>query len=347
MPQQENSYKKARMKLNVSQIDIKGSNLYSYYVKNHNAIKVGYGDSSVKRMIDYQKQYNLDADIDSLRTWKIEVASVAQTIESECHKVLLEAGLERIPLTVDGQEAQELFKLSDTSYNEAVLLVAGTIDSTIQKIVYKLSGDLNNQKEKLRRKDEENRIRKEAILARKKEEFEQKTEECAAYINQIWDLKFQPLVDLYDNTRKISINFERRPKEAALKKLFFGVTEVNVPQKLINWQSYPLIRNSIENIFNASRVAKDEYIEIHKRFNIKTIQAAQEKLNVSISNLDLNFVEYYKDDWFTVEIRLILQSVFSCISGDEAIELINLDRNLSKIVQLAKKVKPPELSNNY
>ena len=109
------------------------------------------------------------------------------------------------------------------------------------------------------------------------------------------------------------------------------------------------IRNSIENIFNASRLAKAEYILINEKFDKKIIEAAEKKLNVSIwrpGGWDLNFVNYYKEDWFIVEIRLILQHAFYCLSGDEAIELITLDPELSKLVKKAKLIRPPELSNH-
>jgi DNA topoisomerase-1 len=86
-----------------------------------------------------------------------------------------------------------------------------------------------------------------------------------------------------------------------------------------------------------------------QKFDKKIIEAAEKKLNVSIwrpGGWDLNFVNYYKEDWFIVEIRLILQHAFYCLSGDEAIELITLDPELSKLVKKAKLIRPPELSNH-
>lgn len=95
---------------------IKTSNIYAYFVPSLNAIKVGYGDSSVQRMKSYVKQYGLDVAESSLRSWEIPVSGVAQTIESECHKTLLASGLERLSVFADEQEAQELFGLGDITY---------------------------------------------------------------------------------------------------------------------------------------------------------------------------------------------------------------------------------------
>ena len=146
----------------------KSSNLYCYYVKNHNAIKVGFGENSTQRMRDYSKFYNLEVDLSSLKKWKIPVSGLAQTVENSCHLALLDAGFQKHILSnEDGQEAQELFHLGGASYEDALLIVAGTIDETIENIVSKLGITDHKNIEKSRRKKEEIRLRKEQIDALK------------------------------------------------------------------------------------------------------------------------------------------------------------------------------------
>lgn len=324
---------------------IKPSNLYAYYVENHKAIKVGFGDSTKQRVKDYSKQYELKIDEKSIRTWEIPVSGLAQTIEAECHRVLVEAGLQRLAISVNGQEAQELFELGNTSYDEAVLLVAGTIDETIGNILSRLGGNSATNKENLRKKSEEARIRKEAISASKKAEFEAQVNECANYIKSIWNIKFQPVVDLLNKTRAINSKFEF--SESSWKVLFSGATSPVL--RMYQWSLYPSIRDLTEDIFRAMRVAKAANIALNKKYeNYKVIKAAEERLKLSVwspGGWDLNFVNspYYKDDWAIVEVRLIVQSATYCFGGDEAIELIKKDSNLQRVVKLASSAMPPEL----
>lgn len=326
---------------------IKPSNLYAYYVENHKAIKVGFGDSPKQRVKDYSKQYELKIDEKSIRTWEIPVSGLAQTIEAECHRVLMEAGLQRLAILVNEQEAQELFELGNTSYDEAVLLVAGTIDETIGNILSSLGGNSATNKENLRKKSEETRIRKEAISASKKAEFEAQVNECANYIKSIWNVKFQPVIELLNKTRAINSKFEYR--EGSIKRLLSG--ETSPVLRMYQWNLYPQLRNFFEPIFGAMRVAKAEYQLINEKFqNYEVIKAAEEKLKLSIwcpGGKDLNFVNnpYYKDDWALTEIRLIVQEATYCFGDVEALQLIKMDSKLTQLVQLAKSTLPPELVN--
>jgi hypothetical protein len=324
---------------------IKSSNLYCYYVINHHAIKVGFGESSAQRMRDYSKLYKLEVEISSLKNWKIPVSGLAQTVENSCHIALLDAGLEKhIISNEEGQEAHELFHLGNTSYQDAVLIVAGTIDETIQTIVSKLGHSNSKNIEESRRKKEENRILKDTILAKKNVEFERKVQECSNYIKSIWNAKFKPVIDISEKTREININFQYR--ESTLKRLF--TSEKNPVIRMYKWPPYERIRELIVLSLQPQRVAKSELVNIYNKFkDDKVIQVACKNTKLRIfspGNVDLCLVDnpLYQHEWALIEIRLIVQHA-TYFGGDDAIELINLDSVLQKLVKKASLELPPEL----
>ena len=327
---------------------IKSSNLYCYYVKNHNAIKVGFGESSTQRMRDYSKSYLLEVEYSSLKNWEIPVSGLAQIVENSCHEALIEAGLNKHNITnIDGQEAQELFHLGSTSYEEAVLIVAGTIDETIENILSKLGSTNHKNKEESRRKKEENRLRKEKIVASKKAEFDRQVYECSAYIRSVWNTKFQPVIEIFDITRRININFQYR--ESSIKRLFSGETSPVV--RMYQWEPYQVICNKIVNSLETLRLAKAEVVKINNKFtDYKVVTASEEFLKLSIyrpGGHDLPFVDnpLHGNEWALTEVRLIVQHATYCFGGDDALELIKLDSRLQKLVTKASLSYPPELLN--
>ena len=328
-------------------MQIKTSNIYCYYVKNHNAIKVGFGDSSVSRMRDYAKTYSLDVDIATLKTWQIPVSGLALSIENACHGALIEAGIHRhlIPNS-DGKEAQELFFLGTTPYQEAVLLVAGTIDETIHFFSTKIVKSSHFNSEQSRRKAEENRVRKEAINAKKKEEFQILVSDCSQQIKNVWNSKFEPVASFRQTTRAINKNFDFT--ESFLKNIFRF--ERNTVKRFHNWNQYPRIREMVVNIFDAQREAKQELINIFKIYqNREVISKACDYTGLQIyspGGFDLPFVDnpLYADEWAFIEVRLLIQEATYSLGGDEASELIKLDSTLQSLVKKAAQKKPPELT---
>jgi hypothetical protein len=317
-------------------------------VQNHNAIKVGFGESSTQRMTDYSKSYLLEVKYSSLRSWEIPVSGLAQIIENSCHKALVEAGLKKhIVTNINGQESQELFQLGSTSYDEAVLIVASTIDETIDNILSKFGDTKNKNNEESRRKKEENKLRKENIVSAKKVEFDKQVLECSFYIKSVWDSKFQPVIEIFEKTRKINVNFEY--KETRIKRFFSG--EINPVIRMYQWQPYQVICNHIENSLEPLRAAKAEYLKIKSKFpDYKVISASEKCLKLSIyrpGEYDLPFVDnpHYRNNWALTEVRLVVQMATYCFDGDQALELIKLDSRLQKLVSKAYLNYPPELLN--
>lgn len=326
-------------------MSIKSSNLYCYYVKNHNAIKVGYGDSSQQRMRDYAKVYSLEVDSKSLKSWNIPVSGLASIVESACHQSLLDAGFKRyiIP-NADGQEAQELFDLGNTPYHEVVIIIAGTIDETIDLIANKITKTTNKEKEIANREFLENKARIDSLRRKKEAQFIQKSNDCAKYIRSVWKDKFQPFVDIFEKTRLINKNFVY--KESALKRLFGS--EKNPVIRMYNWPPYKDIRNHIIESFDIHREAKAELIKINNIF--KDDDVIRKAIDISglciysPNGHDLCLLNPYRnEDWAHLEIRLLVQ--FACyFGGDDASELIELDPILQSLVAKAWAELPPELT---
>ena len=346
----------------------KSSNLYCYYVKNHNAIKVGFGENSTQRMRDYSKFYNLEVDLSSLKKWKIPVSGLAQTVENSCHLALLDAGFQKHILSnEDGQEAQELFHLGGASYEDALLIVAGTIDETIENIVSKLGITDHKNIEKSRRKKEGIRLRKEQIDTLEKVEFNKKVFECSAYIVSVWSTKFQPVIDIFDRSTEIGRNFPYM--QSTIKRLFEGKKSDAV--RMYQWEKYPFIRTLIIDSFDIIRSAKAENVKIHDKFEKDGVldsslwelklsidrpctkliryekQSREEwKKTLALYGYSLPFVDspLYSKEWAHLEVRLIVQLAVGAyyFCKDDATELIKLDPSLQELVARASSIYPAE-----
>ena len=319
---------------------IKSSNLYCYYVKNHNAIKVGFGENATQRMRDYSKFYNLEVELSSLKKWKIPVSGLAQTVENSCHLALLDAGFQKHILSnEDGQEAQELFHLGGTSYEDALLIVAGAIDETIVNIFSKLGITDHQNIEKSRRKKEEIRLGKEQIDALKQVEFDKKVFECSAYIKSVWSTKFQPVIDIFDRAGKVIIQFPRN--QSTINRLIGG--KRSDANRMYSWYEYSHVNALIINSFPLTRSAKAEYIKIRNKFGEKEANASFRSLGSSAFNLAFSSLPFVRneDDWAHLEVRLIVQKATG-FGGDNATELIKLDPSLQELVARASSSYPPE-----
>ena len=123
------------------------STVYAFHVPSMNAIKVGFGADGRTRMKNYSRQYALSSSAVSLREWKLPSPSLASSIETACHRALLNADFGRFAHVVDEREARELFDLGHHSYEEAVIVVAEAIEETINSLTEKAEqgGYINNR----------------------------------------------------------------------------------------------------------------------------------------------------------------------------------------------------------
>lgn len=331
---------------------IKKSNLYAYYVKSHNAVKVGFGDSSVSRMKNYSKQYQLIVDERSLRTWEIPVAGLAQAIESSCHQALLDAGSERLLLVVEGQESQELFKLDALSYDESLIIVAGTIDEMISVIRKSLNSINLNAKEESRKKIEELKQKKAINKKIEQEDLEHQANECAELIEKSWVTNFQPFVDAFYEVSKISSTFEYRKKGFAR---FFEKDDDPVV-KMRGWYKYPTIKKYVNKLFHLQRKAKQAFLDIHNKFSNEVVKKAEEKVGKSLYNpikghpfdfggLDPN-TKGTGDEIAFLEVYLIV-SICLDWGWDWAEPLIRRDKELLQLVAYAKQNLPPGFNSKF
>jgi hypothetical protein len=353
---------------------IKRSSLYAYYVKNHNAIKVGYGDKSKERLRDYARQYHLIVDLNTLQDWEIPVASLAQTIENECHNALLEAGFEKLFLNVEGQIAQELFHLHDQPYEEALLIVAGTIDETIQKIHLKLTQKVSSlTNESTRQKKEENKQRIQKLKEIKQQELDEEVGLCAAYYKSVWGSIFQPGIENRKQAEKIKESYFCRG--GSLKRLFSKIDRNASPAlSLYRWKEYPLMRSCIKKIFESDRIAKNCHIQTLLKYDkdkkgivglaIKSIDFPPDSNYFCVGDnyiRSLSFcvhcMGYRKGLSFChdplgyrkaaeMEVRLVVQTATG-FGGDDATELINLDPELKDLIEYAKVNTPSEIGTEF
>lgn len=328
---------------------IKKSNLYAYYVRHHDAIKVGFGDSSVQRMRAYAKQYELDVELSSLRTWDIPVSGIAPHVESYCHSALVDAGYEILYLLKNDQEAQELFKLYKRPYEEALLIVAGAIEEAVSEIYARLSKINPLTEEKLRQKKIRNKLRIETQQQIRTQEHEKRVSECADHIRAMWPIHYQNLLDDFESSRKINKNFSYQ--ESSIKTFFTG--EKDPVSRMYEWESYSLIRGYVEKIFFHMRDAKQGYIKTALAFRDgQVIADAAIACDCSLINpggRGLNFINYAidREDVAFLEVRLAVQEATYCFGGDDASDLIKRDPVLQHLVETARKFPPPELNSDF
>jgi hypothetical protein len=324
-------------------VDIKDSNIYAYYVKNHHAIKVGYGDSSIGRLYEYSRQYSLISDIDSLKTWNIPISGLAPTIEKTCHQTLILNGYSKIELASQDHTSQEIFYLGDSTYEDTIILVASAIDEAMFAIVKKLGNE-----HKFRENNERALLKKQEILAKKKLNFDSEVNECTNYIKSTYDWAFRPYAEIMQEAQLVWREFEWN--QTGLRFLF---QEKKDPiYRFRKWEKYPKIRSFVEPIFRKGRVAKVEYVKCLLRYqNYKVIEAAEKNLNLSLyrpNGFDLILIDYDFDNpnWALLEIRLAVQNATG-FGGDEALQIIKQDSFLLKLVEIAGQQKPAELSSEF
>ena len=328
---------------------MKASNIYAYYVKNHHAIKVGFGDNSSQRMRDYAKAYKLDVDNTTLKTWAIPVASIAQTIESACHTALIDVGFQRVRLDNEGPEPQEIFQLESFSYAEAVMLIAGTIDQTITEIQVRLGGLESQSTQSSRRKKEENFQLREALKEKKKVDFDVKVNQSIKLINEIWRSSYKPFIDSCNRAREVMKSFPLDQNN--FRKLF--LKPKSNAERLYEWDHYKILRPLIIEIFHSCRAVKIEYFNRIEPIDHKIISEAERRLNISTWNPDgwcINRVDwaYGKDiDMAFLEVTDAVASGTRYLGSDQPDELINLDQQLLNLVEFARKTPPPELNTEY
>lgn len=322
------------------------STVYAFHVPSMNAIKVGFGSDGRTRMSHYSRQYGLVSSAVSLREWRLPSPSLASSIETACHRALLEAGFCRVSHVVDEQEARELFDCGHHSYEQAVLVVAEAIEETISSLYEALGKFKPLSQEKARQQKESAQQSRNAI----REEKKKKTEEeeirlisaATIEIKHRWSLDVEPYLIACSSAKTIYSQFNH--SQGLLASFFTG--NKNAAVRMKNWNQFPLIKRSIREIFHTARRTKALCCEMNKKYGYSAGRAA---INLGfpmggLNNWDLPMVGSYSDENGIpyLEVRLVVQKATG-FGGDDAIELMAADTEIMALVQYAAQNLPPEL----
>ena len=322
------------------------STVYAFHVPSMNAIKVGFGADGRTRMKNYSRQYALSSSAVSLREWKLPSPSLASSIETACHRALLNADFGRVAHVVDEREARELFDLGHHSYEEAVIVVAEAIEETINSLHAALGKFKPLSQEKARQKKDEAQKRRAAIREekkiRKEEEENRLINSATPEIRQRWEREAAPFAKACDNARAIWKQFVY--SQSFISSMLNG--KQSAAFRMRNWQQWPSIKRLIPEIFHTARRAKSLYSDMERRHGNYAEQAAR-RLGLSLwapGGHDLPMVGSYPD-WngmAFLEVRLVVQDATG-FGGDDAEEIIKCDPDLLALVKFAEQNPAPEL----
>jgi len=331
---------------------LRESVVYTFYVKNIHAIKVGFGADGFLRMKNYSKQYLLEVDNSSLRQWTIPASSLASAIETACHNALMSAGFHRLAHIVDEKEAQELFELGTYSYDEAVLFVAGAIEETIIALTDALSKNKPLTEEFKKRKAKELADQRELIRQEKERrdqaEEDKQVELAIAEIKQRWESEVIPFIEAKRKAKRYwqEIMDKKIYNQNFLDKFING--KPNRIKVLTTSPYWSNMKQLSREILLTGRHAKNFYITLKDKYG-KYADKAAEKLGYSLWNPGgdgMPFVGHYSDEngMAYLEVRLCVQDATGT-GGDDAMDLIRLDPFFQDLINFAKNNPPPELGH--
>jgi hypothetical protein len=259
---------------------MKKSVVYAFYVESHHAIKVGFGDDGKRRMYEYSKTYGLQPKASSLRTWEIPIAALESIVEAACHSALINSGLNRVKLGAHSVEPQELFDLSGIDYDEALLLVTGTIDETMREIAKRIAPTSVKSDEQKRQSEEQNRVRRTEVKRKKLADLERQAKICSDAILLRWKMDFVPFI----NSCNIA---QQRYREFPSQQTFFQKLtggEKDRSLRMRDWEHYPDIKKSVFEIFKSARVTKAAYVDIRLQLSSEILSLAEINLGISLSS---------------------------------------------------------------
>lgn len=326
---------------------LRKSTVYAFHVPNMNVIKVGFGTDGRSRMNNYSRQYGLLASAVSLREWKLPSPSLASSIETACHRALLEAGFGRVSHVVDEREANELFNLGHHAYEQAVLVVAEAIEETISSLYEELGKLKPLSQEKARQQKEEAQRRRYTIREekkKKKEDDENRLISAAApEIQRRWCTDVEPFAKACDDAKAVWKQFNNY--QGLINSLWNG--KQSAAFRMRKWEQWPLVKRLIPVILNSSRQAKAFYYEMNNKYGNCAEQAAK-SLGLSLWNPRGHYlpIAEYPDErgMAFLEVQLVVQ-LAAGFGSDDAIELMNADSEIMALVKLAAQTPAPELKD--
>jgi len=335
--------------------------IYSYSLPDLTAIKVGYGENPYQRMISYTQKYNITPNTSSLQKWEMPSSGIASNIEKSCHEALIKSGFNRVQLFNDDSEANEVFDLHDFSYEDAVSLIVEDIDENINFIRKSLEGKNFGEKYKKTKKSDE-------LKEKKKERDENIVKQIMSEISEGYDKHYKQYIQAMSAYIKHIETCDY--KELGFIERFTKKQKNQCEQDL-EWVGFEKSIDLVGPVLKTSRLARTFFHHIHSKYDYDLIDAAQERLNIDLYNIDLptgkrspRYSEFtyslpipYKgivaiaaNDKNDVEryggkIDMAVYEVFGCIEMDGGCryKLIKENIKLQSLVKWARENPPPEM----
>lgn len=319
-------------------MEFKKSHVYSYHVVSHNLIKVGYGDNPKLRMVSYCATYNIKADANSLRAWDFPAAGIASVMESAVHSALLEAGFERHTLSVEDQDAQELFTLGSHSYKDALIIVTEAIEFAARSLIGGLKQKENLSSDERERERSEEIKREKTEEKRKRDELRQLNEDnlrlqVTAEAKAGWATEVQPWLDAVAEGKDLIQ--KKRSSFSSLANLMTGRDAID---DLRTRDSYPRILKLIEIAFHSMRKARAWRLKLVLKYGLSVIPKGIDLQSPGGIHLPEDSLHEHIDEESVVEVRLAVQSVTGW-GGDDALTLMQRNPNdFKSLISYAKQI---------
>jgi hypothetical protein len=322
--------------------------VYSYFLPSLNAIKVGYGEDPERRMYSYTRDYGIAADFETLKTWEMPSAGIASNVESICHETLVKIGIERLNISNNDVNANEIFHLREVSYSDAIEIIVEEIDQYFSYLRASLDGkSFASEERSTKKKEEIQKSKQEAIEAAIKDiENDLKSNYERYYGSFIREAK---KADHYWR----SMPFTQRNSLTAMFKGWKSRDEA-----FLKWEGLHKCLVNVSPILKSARVAKSYYLDITNKYPIELISKAERSAGVSLyspfggyqlpivypSVVALCNDEVIRVDNAVYEVMMCTQIATGL--GEGCYELIKDHKVLQDLVGFARQYPPPELKQN-
>lgn len=238
------------------------SYLYTYYIPSINAIKIGFGGDPKARMLDYTKIYQLQSDINTLRSWPLPIPGIASHIEKNCHDAFKNLGFHQKFISSSQGEAQEIFELFDVKYFDAVKIVEEILQEQAETLIAALRAPKkrieNHRQRDIARFQYLERINKQ------RSEIEQLTEECSRIIrNNLAPKIFTPLSNVLDKAKLILSQVPPVPK----KRFYEFRRDVLTPCDILyNWERREELVYIMIEVFHLDRKLRYSQLKLFQKY---------------------------------------------------------------------------------
>jgi len=316
-------------------MEFKKSYVYAYHVTSHGLIKVGFGDNPKSRMLSYCSTYGISADTKSLKSWDFPAASIASVIETAIHDALIESGFERHSLLMEDQEAQELFVLGSSTYQDALEIVTEAIEKSTRSLMTGL-----RTKERLVATEKEN-LRREEIRKQKAEEKRRSNlykEQVEAVLRQrmteraraTWASEVQPWLDCVEKAKQL---MQQKSHFSGIANLWTGRDSVD---QLRYRAIYPAILDLVSTAFHGMRRARAWRLKLVLEFGSSVYPEGVDLQFPGGCYLPEDTLHDSINEYCVTEVRLAVQSVTGW-GGDDALTLMKRDPDaFRELIQFAR-----------